>query len=308
MSSGHWIWRKWIKRTSWALLSVFLVATLIGCSSLKEHMAMKDGAKAYKAGKYAEAAKDYKQALKINPDRVDNWKYLAFCYWSLIEPGSTQPQDQQYTDEALNAFQKYLSIVGKDDQVQDYIINLYINQNRLADGIKYYESLLKQSPDDTRILQTLATMYGKEGNFQKSLEYSKKKAELTPNDPQGYLFIGALCWQRSYNKEDPNDVRAKIVQDGMDALEKAIQIEPNSFTGHLYMNLLYRQKADLAKDAAQEAKTRKDKKDLLAQADEYLQMANQERDKALAIKNGGKKAPAPAVPASGEVPPATTQN
>ncbi len=269
---------------------------------------MKDGAKAYKAGKYTVAAKDYKEALSINPNRAENWKYLGFCYWSLIEPGSTQPEDMKYTDEALKAFQKYLDMVGKDDEVQDYIINLYINSNRLDAGIKYYESLLQKNPNDPRILQTLATMYGKEGNFEKSLQFSEKKAELTPNDPQGYLFIGALCWQRSYNKEDPDDVRAKIVQEGMDALNKAIKIDPNSFTGHLYLNLLFRQKAELAKDAAKEAKTRREKKELLAQADQYIQQANQERDKALAIKNGGKKAPAPAVPASGEVPPATTQN
>jgi tetratricopeptide (TPR) repeat protein len=294
MSLGHSDRLKWKSRVIWLLGALFLAATLSGCASLNEHIAMKDAAKAYKSGHFEEAAKDYEQALAINPSRAENWKYLAFCYWSLVTPGSMQKKDQDYTQKALNAFQKYLDIVGKDDQVQDYIINLYINQNLLADGIKYYEKALQKDPTDPRIMQILATMYGKMGNFPKSLEYSKKKAELTPNDPAGYLFIGALCWQRSYQKQDPDAERSQIVDEGVAALQKALQLDPKNFTGHLYMNLLYRQKSELAKNAADQEKNRQKKKELLQQADDFLTMANKERDIALEIRKGGSGSPATA--------------
>ena len=284
MSSGHSDGRIWKHRTAWLLGALLLVALATGCGSLNEHMAMKDAAKAYKAGKFDQAAKKFESALRVNPQRAVNWKYLAYCYWNMVTPGSTQPKDQEATTNALNAFRKYLDIVKKDDQVQDYIINLYINQNRMEEGVKYYESLLRQDPTDSRILQTLSIMYAKMNNFQKSLEYSEKKAALTPNDPSGYLYIGALCWNRSYNKQDPDEERAKIVDKGFQALQTALRLEPDNFNGHLFMNLLWRQKADLAKSAAAGEKDRRKAKELLAEADQDLANADKERDLALEIR------------------------
>lgn len=274
------------------IAAMLLLVLATGCSSLNEHINMKDGAKAYKGGKFAEAATFYKTALTFNPKNAENWKNLAYCYWQQIEPGSSQPKDVEATRNALDAFQKYLKLVGKDDQIQDYIINLYVNQNLLDEGVKFYEEALKQDPSDPRLLQTLSLMYAKKGDFQKSLDYSVKKAQLTPNDPSGYLYIGALCWNRSYNKQDVDAERAKIVDQGMKALDTALRLDPNNFNGHLFVNLLYRQKADLAKNAALEEKDRRKAKELQAQADEYLKQADLEKDKALAIRKAQQQAQA----------------
>ncbi len=285
----------------WLIAALLLLVLATGCSSLNEHVNMKDGAKAYKAGKFAEAATFYKTALQFNPNNAENWKNLAYCYWQQIEPGSNQAKDVEATTNALNAFQKYLKIVGKDDQIQDYIINLYVNQNRLDEGVKFYEEALKAEPSDPRLLQTLSLMYAKKGDFHKSLEYSEKKAALTPTDPSGYLYIGALCWNRSYNKQDPDEERAKIVDRGMTALQTALRLDPNNFNGHLFVNLLYRQKADLAKNAALNEKDRRKAKELQTQADDYLKQADAEKDKALAIRKAQQQAQAsqPSAPASG---------
>jgi len=272
--------------------ALFLAVLATGCSSLNEHVAMKDAAKAYKAGRFGEAATFYKTALQFNPKRAENWKYLGFCYWQLIEPGSTQPKDKEATTNALDAFQKYLVLVGKDDQMQDYIINLYINQNRLDEGVKFYEAALRKEPNDPRLLQTLSIMYAKKDDFHKSIEYSERMAALTSNDAAGYLRIGALCWNRSYQKQDPDGERVKIVDRGMKALETALKLDPNNFNGHLFVNLLYRQKSDLAKNAAANEKDRKKAKELQAQSDEFLKMADQEKDKALAIRKAQQQAQA----------------
>lgn len=290
MRSGQFKGRIGKGGVGWLIAALLLVALATGCSSLNEHMAMKDGAKAYKAGKYVEAAGFYKTALNFNPRNSENWKNLAYCYWQQIEPNSTQPKDVQATTDALNAFRKYLEVVGKDDQIQDYIITLYVNQNRLDEGIKFYETELKKDPTDARLYQTLSLMYAKKGEFQKSLDYSVKKAQLTPNDPSGYLYIGALCWNRSYNKQDPDEMREKIVTQGLTALQTALRLDPNNFNGHLFVNLLYRQKADLAKNAAANEKDRRKQKELQAQADDFIKQADQEKDKALAIRKAQQQA------------------
>ncbi len=266
------------------------VALLSGCTSIKEHAAIKEGAQLYHAGNYKEAAVEFEKATSLNQERPTNFKHLGYCYWNLIEPGSTLEKDKVLTDKALENFRKYLESDPEDsEKIQDYLINLYLNQQRLDDGIQFYEKVLRQNPKDSRILQTLALMYGRKGEFKKSLEYSYAKADVTPDDPSGYLFIGALCWNRSYNREDEPEDRALIVEKGMTALESALKLDPMSFEGLLYTNLLYRQKADLAKIAAEDAPDRASRKEFQDQAQEYLDKADEFREQAIAARKKGKE-------------------
>jgi tetratricopeptide (TPR) repeat protein len=269
--------------------SLLLILFLNGCSSFNEHLAMKDAASFYKQAKWEDAAKKFEEALRINPYRAENWKHLGFCYWNMIEPGSTAQKDMDATRKALDAFQKYLQIVKKDDSIQDYIINLYINQNLLEEGVKYYEEVLKDNPQDTRVLFTLSQMYGKMGNFDKSLEYSLKKADLTPNDPAGYIYIAALCWQRSYNRQDSPEVREAIVNKGLPQIDKAIQLDPKNSTAYVYKGLLYRQLSETSKLRAEDEKDRRKKKELLDLSEQYLTKANEVRDIAIKLRKEEKE-------------------
>lgn len=269
--------------------SLLLILLLNGCASLNEHLAMKDAASFYKQAKWEDAAKKFEEALRINPYRPENWKHLGFCYWNMIEPGSTAQKDMDATRKALEAFQKYLQIVKKDDSIQDYIINLYINQNLLEEGVKYYEEVLKDNPQDTRVLFTLSQMYGKMGNFEKSLEYSLKKADLTPNDPAGYIYIAALCWQRSYNRQDTPEEREQIVNKGLPQIDRAIQLDPKNSTAYVYKGLLYRQLAETSKLRAEDEKDRRKKKELLDLSEQYLTKANEVRDIAIKLRKEEKE-------------------
>jgi tetratricopeptide (TPR) repeat protein len=288
------------KAGSTALL-LFLLAAFTGCSSVNEHLAMKEGAKLYKAQQYLDAAKKFEEAQALNATRAETFRNIGYCYWSLIEPGSTQAKDLEYTDKALDAFSKYLATNPPDgDKIQDYLINLYVNSNHLDQGIAYYEGFLQKNPNDARILQTLALLYGKKGDFAKSLEYSSRKADMTPTDAAGYVFIGALCWQRSYNKVDEPQPRMEIVDKGLGALDKALSINKESFEGLLYKNLLLRQKSDVTKMFADaERKDKKKKKALEEEAAGYITQAEELRKQAIEVKKKQTQQPqaAPAAPA-----------
>lgn len=286
-----------------AALVLLLAASFTGCSSVKEHLAINEGAKQYKAQKYLDAAKKFEEAIALNPGRFETYKNLGYCYWSLIEPGSTQPRDLEFTGKALDAFGKYLESKPEDgDKIQDYLINLYVNSNRLDQGIAYYEGFLQKNPKDARILQTLALLYGKKGDFAKSLDYSSRKADMTPNEASGYVFIGALCWQRSYQKVDEPEARMVVVQKGADSLDKALAINPENFEGLLYKNLILRQKSELTKMAADsERKDKKKKKALEEEAASYITQAEELRKQAIEVKKkqsqqqqSPQAAPAPA--------------
>lgn len=271
-----------------ALLSAafLLLVPFLGCTSIREHKAMKEAAKEYREGNFAKAADFWKQALAYNPTRQENWKHVGYCYWSLIDPGANTPEARVLTDNALEAFQKYLDMGTCEDseKIQDYIINLYINQGRISDGTRYYENMLKENPTDGRVLQALAVLYARAGNFEKCLEYSSRKAHLKEDDATGFLYVGALCWERSNRKIDPIPYRQATCDKGMQAIETALRIDPTSFEGYTYKGLLYRQYQDFNKLQAEDEGNRKKKKEYLDKADEYLKLATEMRDKALAIR------------------------
>jgi hypothetical protein len=296
----------WILKAGTGALLLLLAAAFTGCSSVKEHMAIKDAAKDYKAQKYLDAAGKFETAITLNPSRYENYKHLGYCYWSLIEPGSTQPKDLEYTGKALDAFGKYLESNPEDgDKIQDYLINLYVNSNRLDQGIAYYEGFLQKNPKDARILTTLALLYGKKGDFAKSLDYSTRKADMTPTDASGYVFIGALCWQRSYQKVDEPEARAQVVDKGSQALDKALAINPENFEGLLYKNLILRQKSELTKMAADaERKDKKKKKALEEEAASYITKAEELRKQAIEVKKKQAQQPQQPQKPSGQAAPA----
>lgn len=264
------------------------ILSSFSCSSFKEHLAMKDGASFYRQGKWEDAVKKYEEAISLNPYRPITYKYLGFCYWNMIEPGSTAEKDMTATRKALEAFQKYLQLVGNDDVIQDYIINLYINQNLLDEGVKYYEALLKEKPDDVRIMLTLSKIYAKMGNFQKSLDYSIKRARLLNDDTSDRIYIGALCWERSHSKQDSLEDREKIVNIGLENIEKALNNDKKNAFAYVYKGLLYRELQDIYKIRAEDEKNKKKQKELLARADEFLLIADKVREIAIDLRKKEK--------------------
>lgn len=315
MRSGQFKGRIGKGGAGWLVAALLLVVLAMGCTSLNEHVAMKDAAKAYKAGRFAEAATFFKQALAANPQRAENWKYLGFCYWQQMEPGSKQAKDVEAATNALDAFRRYLEIVKKDDQIQDYIITIYVDQNRLDEGIKFYEAALASEPNEPRILQTLALMYARKGDFKKSLEFSEKKAALAPTDKTGYQYIYALCWNKSRDMQQFDGMKKKIlnptadaereviVDRGMKAVETVLRLDPNDFNAHLFKGLLYRQQAELVDNQALGEKDRRKAKDLAAQAEALIKKADVEKTTALAFRKAQQQAqastPSTGAPASG---------
>lgn len=103
--------------------------------------------------------------------------------------------------------------------------------------------------------------------FEDSKEYYRKAVELNPNDPESYYSVALIDWSQSYRArmeeraklgikpeeplEDNNACAAlktantTVIEDGIAALGKALQLRPDYDDAMAYMNLLYRERADL---------------------------------------------------------------
>jgi tetratricopeptide (TPR) repeat protein len=270
------------KNMSAAWLILAAVTALVGaggCDKLKARDLLNKGVAAYRNGQYDVAIDDFQQAKSLDPDLLNARLYLATAYATQYIPGAPSDDNLRMGQQAITEFQDVLSIDP--------------NNLTAIDGIGSMMFSMASSPFDPDKMKEAET-------------YQLKHIDISPNDPQPYYWIGVIDWtlsyranaeiRQKYNTDHPTkqikdadplppDVRDQyaqdygaMVDDGIDKLNKAIELQPDYDDAMAYLNLLLRRKADMVPSDD-------DRQALEKQADDLV-------DKVKEIKE--KKAEAPA--------------
>jgi tetratricopeptide (TPR) repeat protein len=260
-----------MKAYKFALLGalLLLLAASSGCSKLRARDQLNKGVTAFSNAQFQAAILHFKSAVGLDPTLLNAKLYLATAYKSQYIPGGESPENSKIAQQAIDAF----------------------------------EDVLKTDPNNSTAIASVGEMYYDLRNFDKAKEYQRHWMQVEPNNPVPYYWIGmidwAICFPRTQQmRKDlkiefpkdpknpsslppfPEKVRAQLaeqngplVKEGVEVLEKDIQLKPNDSNAMAYLNLMYRQKADLESDpAAREAD--------LKQADDWV-------DKSIAVKKAG---------------------
>jgi len=222
-------------KTSVRVLALTMVGaalfSAVGCSKLKARDQLNKGVQSYKNARYEEAIDHFQNAVSLDPSLINARLYLATAY------------AQQY-------------IPGADTE----------DNNRMAQqAIDQYKAVLERDPKNINSIKGIAYLYLQMKKFEEAKQYYRKAAELDPNDPEAYYSIGVIDWTQSYQprmeerakvglkpEEQLKDkkvcailkVQMDVIQDGLDNLNKALQLRPDYDDAMAYVNLLYREKAD----------------------------------------------------------------
>ncbi len=249
------------------VLAVLLaLISSVGCNKLRARDQLNKGVQAYKNAKYEEAIEHFKNAVSLDPSLTNARLYLATAYEQQYIPGADSPDNNRYAEEAINEFKEVLD---------------------------------SNPPKEQKILSLkgIASLYFNMKKFDQSKEYHEKVAELDPNDPETYYSIAVIDWTQAYAPrmttraslglkptDEPKDKKVcaallkdikeknePVVQDGIQKLQKALELRPDYDDAMAYLNLLYREQADLDCDNPDARKAD------LKQADDWV-------DKTLATK------------------------
>jgi tetratricopeptide (TPR) repeat protein len=226
-----------------AVLAVLLaLLSAVGCNKLRARDQLNKGVNSYKNAQYEEAIEHFKNAVALDPQLINAQLYLATAYMQQYIPGADSPDNNRYAEEAIGEFKKVLET------------NPPKEQKLLA-------------------LKGIASLYFNMKKMDQAREYHLKVAELDPNDPETYYSIGVIDWTEAYQPrmaaraklglkptDDPKgkdctellkeikDKNTPVVQDGIENLQKALQLRPDYDDAMAYLNLMYREKADLQCD------------------------------------------------------------
>jgi tetratricopeptide (TPR) repeat protein len=218
------------------ILGVAALALLgASCQKLQSRDQLNKGVQAFKNAQYPEAVEHFKQAVELDPSFPVARLYLATAYMQQYIPGADSPENNQMADAAHEQFLKVLEQTPKDKTAIASIASLYLNQKKWDDAQQWYEKLIA----------------------------------VEPNNADAYYSIGFIAWSKWYpaygtaranlgmKQEDPGPIKDKKVKDelkakflpvingGLTALDKALQINPEYDDAMAYENLLIRERADL---------------------------------------------------------------
>ncbi len=104
-------------------------------------------------------------------------------------------------------------------------------------------------PNDPSVYMTVAGYYNRQGDFPKLVENLRKRIELEPTNPEGYYTLATYHWDkasRDFRLADKE--KMQLVLDGLEAVNKAIEIKPDYVEAITYKGLLLRTQALVEKD------------------------------------------------------------
>jgi tetratricopeptide (TPR) repeat protein len=224
-----------------AMLALFCS---VGCDKLKARDQLNKGVKAYKDNHYEQAIDHFQESVRLDPGLINARMYLATAYVSQYIPGVDSADNLRTAQQAIDEYQKVIDANPSREQKVNSakgVAYLYLNMKKWDDAKKYY----------------------------------RMASEVDPNDPEPYYSVGVIDWTACYqprmeeraklglkpeehlsaNNKDQKKVcqelkgkNAPSIQEGIDSLNKAIQLRPDYDDAMAYMNLMYREKADVECD------------------------------------------------------------
>jgi tetratricopeptide (TPR) repeat protein len=218
------------------LLAVAALAVMvISCQKLQSRDQLNKGAQAFRNAQYAEAVEHFKTAVELDPTFPVARLYLATAYMQQYIPGAESPENAQMAKAAYDNFMKVLEQDPKNTVALASIASLYLNQKKWDDAQQWYEKLIA----------------------------------VDPNNADAYYSLGFIAWSRWYpiygsaradlgmKQDDPGPLKDKkvkaelkekylpVINAGLQALDKTLQINPEYEDAMSYENLLIRERADL---------------------------------------------------------------
>lgn len=250
-----------------------LALALGGCNWLGARDNMNKGVGAYSASNYTDAVDYFSTALELDPEVPNAELYLALSYAGQFIPNFPTPENNALAEQAIAT----------------------------------YESVLEKEPDNTTAIAGLAAIYQGQDDLEGARRYYLLQAEISPENPVAHYSVGSINWnvvgniapelvygpeaalpltaeQEAMSEEelaaDGTAQRAEftvLIDEGQQALDLALELDPNYEDAMTFKNLLYRMEANMIPEDTEDEEALARKEEFVAQADVWFGRALETR-------------------------------
>ena len=215
------------------VVAAVFVAVIMLPAQISFHEELNQGVQAYKAANYDAAIQRFQNAIALDSKNAVAHLYLATAYAQQYIPG----------------------------------VNTADNIRLAGSAISEYQAVLQINPQSMDSMKGIGYLQLQSKRFDEAKLSFRKAIEVDPKDPETYYSVGVIDWTQAYtkrmaileklhlaqdqsliNKTECWDVRSAseaVIRDGMEMLTKAIERRPDYDDAMAYMNLMYRERANI---------------------------------------------------------------
>ncbi len=226
---------------SLATAGILLLAT--GCMDkinyLRARNELNRGVRAFTTADYQTAVERFDQAIELDPELLAARSYRASSFMMQYIPGGESDENREISKKALEGFKNVVERDEGNEVALASIASLYFNMHEFDLAKDTYRELLEHHPENKEAYYTI-------GVINWSITF--------PRDMEVRASLGMAM-------EDPGPIKDEeartelaeenlpLIEEGLEALNDAITIDPQYDDAMAYVNLLYRQRADIAESS-----------------------------------------------------------
>jgi tetratricopeptide (TPR) repeat protein len=246
-----------------------------------------------------QALEHYEKSLASNRSNSPQLQQLRTNTLAALTAIYSEPPKQDF-EKALGYAEQLVKDHPDDTKNLYAMANLYEKFGRVEEAEQTYEKAAQLNPNDPKACGTLASFYNKplwdeQGNvyvegqsqgarrvkFEKAVTTLERCADLDPpQEPQGHNTLAMFYWDKAYR--DPllsDETKNEYADKGIEAVEEALKRKPDYWNAIVTKGLLYRVKAQVAKNPT-------DRKEYLGKAELLQKQAMDLRKEQQAASSG----------------------
>ena len=176
------------------------------------------------------AINNFENAVTIAPDRGETYGSLATAYLLLGD-----------VDRAQNTFEEALEKNPDNFSVAFNYGKLLAEQGETERAQELLEKAYQLEPENSNVIQLLASLYVKAGNVEDAMEMFDAAIDAEPDNANLYFNKAILHIQLAQNYDEGSDDRLQQYQNALDAMNKALEINPDDLAAKERAGELYQQ-------------------------------------------------------------------
>ena len=228
-----------------------MMMCLVGCDAFSARSLARDAHELFLEGnRDVEVAKLYEEALQMSPDLASLHYNAGLTYHRLFAPGDLSEDNVAWGNAAEKHFEYYLAQYPEDNDITKLLINTYIGQGNYDSAVAYWAAVTEKEPNNTEAWLSLAGINEEAGRFDEAVRCHYKRYDIATaaaartEQVNALYAIGSLQYRRLLaDKSIREALRLDIADNGMDALNEALILDPDNEGLEGLIKSLYEQRA-----------------------------------------------------------------
>ncbi len=189
-------------------------------SDAKDSAVMQKAEKLYKDGKLQEAANQFREAIRDEPDNAKAHQRLGIVLAAIGTITQDEAQRKEIDDTAILEEKQSAKLDPKHFLPHVVLGQIYANRGQFEEAVKEFKQAITLKPDSFRSHLDLGIAYTHLDKETEALAAYRKAAEIKPDAAVPHINIGVLL-------QSQGDFKNAI-----EAENKALSLKPNPYEAH----------------------------------------------------------------------------